>query len=95
MKNEIKVPKGAKYMLSIDDKVVYLKGLSRVVLEKALGLMVPLNGEPKLVTAGEVILNACWIEGDEEIRKDEELLVEACLQCCELIERKNASIKKL
>ena len=92
---EEKHPAEAKYLLSVDGKKCYLKAITRVVTEKALGLMMPIGGEPRLITAGEVILNSCWLEGDEEIRKNEELLVEACLQCVELIERKKGTIKKL
>ena len=89
------IPAGAKYCLEIEDKKCYLKGMSRPILETALGLIMPTNGTPKLITAGEMILNACWLGGDEEIRKDDELLSEASLKCVELIERKNAVLKKL
>ena len=81
------IPAGAKYCLEIEDKKCYLKGMSRPILETALGLIMPTNGTPKLITAGEMILNR--VEGgDEEIRKDDELLSEASLKCVELIERK-------
>lgn len=88
-------PKGAKYVLEIGEFKCYLKGLNRAVLETALGLIMPVSGSPKLITAGEMILNSCWIDGDDEIKNDDELLVEACLQCVGLIERKSAIIKKL
>ncbi len=88
-------PKGAKYVLEIEGFKAYLKGINRAVLETALGLIMPVHGQPKLITAGEMILNACWIDGDDEIKKDDELMVEACLQCVSLIERKSAIIKKL
>lgn len=88
-------PKGAKFELEIEGYKAYLKPINRVVMETALGLIMPISGTPKLITAGELILNACWIEGDEEIKKDEDLFCEACLQAVSLIERKNATLKKL
>jgi hypothetical protein len=94
-KSENVVPVGAKFELNIEGKKAYLKAVPRHVLETAMGLIMPTHGAPKLITAGEVILNACWISGDEEIRTDNDLLVEACLQSVSLIERKEASLKKL
>ena len=94
------IPAGAKYKIEVEDengeiKVGYLKKLSRTALETALGYMMPIGGTPKIITAGEIILNACWVGGDEEIRKNEDLLVEACMQAVQLVERKEASLKKL
>lgn len=88
-------PRGAKYVLEIDEYKAYLKPINRAVLETALGMIMPVHGSPKLITAGEMILNSCWIDGDEIIKTDDELLIEACLQCVGLIERKSAQIKKL
>lgn len=95
MEKENNVPVGAKFKLEIEEKVCYLKGITRPVMEQALGLIMPTSGAPRLVTAGEMILNACWVGGDEEIRKDEDLFIEACLKAVELIERKESSLKKL
>lgn len=89
------VPKNAKFVLEVEGKKAYLKAISRATLETAMGLIMPTHGNPRLITAGEIILNSCWISGDEDIKKDEELLVEACLQAVSLIERKEASLKKL
>lgn len=94
-KKENVVPVGAKFELEIEGRKAYLKSVPRAVLETAMGLIMPTHGAPKLITAGEVILNACWISGDEEIRKDNDLLVEACLQSVAIIERKESSLKKL
>ena len=95
MEKENNVPAGAKFELEIEEKKCYLKGITRPVMEQALGLIMPTSGAPRLVTAGEMILNACWVGGDEEIKKDEDLFIEACLKAVELIERKESSLKKL
>ena len=72
-----------------------MKPISRVVMEQALGLIMPITGSPRLITAGEMILNSCWIDGDAEIRENEDLYCEACLNAVSLIERKTSSLKKL
>jgi hypothetical protein len=102
MKNQAKkevaknmIPKGAKFEWDIEGKICYLSSISRQVVETALGMIMPTSGAPRLITAGEIILNSCWLGGDEEIRKDDDLLIEACLQCVSLIERKSATLKKL
>lgn len=100
MENTTQAPKGAKFELTIEglegqEFKAYLKPINRVIMETALGLIMPISGTPKLITAGELILNACWLEGDDEIKKDEDLFCEACLQAVSLIERKNATLKKL
>ncbi|QHB38496.1 hypothetical protein lotta81_gp038 [Flavobacterium phage vB_FspM_lotta8-1] len=71
------------------------KDVSRDVLEDALGLIRPNSGNPLPLTAGRMILNDCWLEGDEEIKNDHELLICASLAAYYSIEEKEASIKKI
>ena len=78
MENITQAPKGAKFELTIEgpegqEYKAYLKPINRVIMETALGLIMPISGTPKLITAGELILNACWIEGAVEIKNDEDL----------------------
>jgi len=94
-KKEMPIPTGAKYVLEIEGYKCYLKSITRPVMEQALGFVMPLTGSPKLITAGEMILNACWLDGDPEIRSNEDLYCEACLNAVQLIERKNSTLKKL
>lgn len=64
-------------------------------LEDALGLVSPNYGQPRPLTAGKKILDACWIDGDEEVRTNDELLIIACLVGYRMIESANASLTKL
>lgn len=73
-----------------DIKVAYLKRPSR----KALGAAAVL-GKNDPMKYNEVLLNNCWIEGDEEIKTDDALFLGASAQLAELIEIKEASLKKL
>lgn len=94
------------YEISEDDKIIVeLKGkkyscqlskeIARDTLEDALGLIRPNAGNPMPLTAGKMILTSCWIEGDEEIKTNDELLVPVCLAAYYRIEQKEASLKKL
>lgn len=89
------IPAGAKYLIEVEDKKAYLKAINRATLEVVLGLIMPSNGDPQYIKAGEIILNTCWVGGDEEIRTDEEYLNAAAMQAYQLVEIKTASLKKL
>jgi len=90
---EKKIKKGA-YTIVVCDKSCELKKIDRYTLEMALGFIMQQNQAPQYIKAGEVILQNCWLSGDEEIRTDDEYLVPAAMQCFQLIEFKDASLKK-
>jgi hypothetical protein len=92
-KNDI--PAGAQFELVVDGKKFYLKPIPRHLLEQALGLIANPHAAPKYITAGELIFNVCCIQGKELLKGDEDLGTEVYLRCCELVERKTATIKKL
>jgi hypothetical protein len=93
--------KTPKFEISVfdDENVEYkcqLSPIDRVVLEIVIGLIMPTGGEkPKYLQAGELILNSCWVSGDEQIRKDEQLLISACMSAYKLFELKKTILKKL
>ncbi len=43
----------------------------------------------------EVLLENCWLDGDEEIKKDDSLFLGVSSHLAEIIEIKTAEIKKL
>ena len=43
----------------------------------------------------EIVLNQCWIAGDEEIREDDDYFLAACPVLEGLMESKQAELKKL
>lgn len=93
--------KTPKFEISVEDDngkefKCQLTELNRQVLEIVIGLIMPTAGEkPQYLKAGELILNSCWCSGDEEIRKDEQLLISACMQAYKLFELKKTTLKKL
>lgn len=92
--------KTAKHELSVfdDDGKEYkcqLSDVDRNTLEIVIGLIMPTTGSPKLITAGEMILNTCWVSGDDEIKNNEQLKIAACLSAIKIYEVKKTNLRKL
>jgi hypothetical protein len=83
------------FVIEVDDKYCLLKKPDRNTFELALGLIANvMGGEPKYITAGLRIMQACWIDGHKEIMSNDDYLVPAAMQAVNLIEIKSASLKK-
>lgn len=78
-----------------DYKCTIAEKVKRETLEACLGLIMPNVGNPKPLTAGRALLSENWIEGDEEIKTNDELLIVACLACFFILKHKQGSIKKV
>lgn len=87
---EWKAKYGNVYKVEVDERVAYLKKPSR----KALGAAAVI-GKTDPMKYNETLLANCWIEGDEEIKTDDALFLGVSGQLAELIEIKEASLKKL
>lgn len=59
---------------------------------KILPIMMAENAD--LLKAGKIIIDECWIAGDDEIRKDEDLNAEVSLAALQVVQLKVAEIKK-
>lgn len=97
--NEISIPHRVK-----DDKGNYIpktfkckirEKVERETLEECLSLIMPTIGNPRPLTAGMAILLKNWESGDEEIKKDDELLIVACLACYYILKFKTSKLKKV
>jgi len=53
-----------------------------------------MGGEPDFVKAAKMLVNECWIAGDAEIRKSEDLSVEVGMQALHTVQIKVAKSKK-
>lgn len=81
--------------LEVEGFTCVLNKPNRGVYSRVIGLITPMAGkEPDLLYAGNVILNSCWVSGDDELKDDETLNIAVCLKAIELIEIKEASLKK-
>lgn len=87
---EWKAQYGDVFQVSVEGRVAYLKKPTR----KALGAAAVV-GKADPMKYNEVLLNNCWIEGDEEIKRDDALFLGVSAQLAEIIEIKEAEIKKL
>lgn len=87
--------KKAKYEIEVDGKKCQLCPLDRATLEIALGMVMATSGNPQYIRAGEIILRKCWVSGDKEILENDDLLVAAAMKAYELIEIKEATLKKI
>lgn len=87
--------KKAAYEIEVDGKKFRLSAPSRHVLKIVYAKLMRVSGELNLIEAGEIILNSCWVDGDPEIKTDDTLFIPACLKAAELIEQKEATLKKL
>lgn len=87
---EWKAKHGDVYRVEVDGHIAYLKKPSR----KALGAAAVI-GKQDPMKYNEVLLNNCWIEGDEVIKTDDALFLGVSAQLAEIIEIKEATLKKL
>jgi hypothetical protein len=72
-----------------------LRKPDRGIYTRVIGLITPLAGkDPEIVRAGSLILESCWLSGDEELKTEDDLNISACLKAVELIEIKEANLKK-
>lgn len=81
---------GEVFKLEVEGHVAYLKKPTRKALSAAAVI-----GKTDPMKYNEVLLNNCWIEGDEAIKTDDALFLGASAQLAELIEIKEATLKKL
>lgn len=96
---------GEVNQISIDHHVCYLKRPDRATLSYALSQMkFGMGGDDgtsvemdmgRMYKTGEAVMTNCWIGGSEEIKSDDSLWMNACTKASELIEFKEASLKKL
>lgn len=81
---------GDVFCVTVGDKVAYLKRPSRQALGAAA---VVGNKDP--MKYNEILLNNCWLDGDEEIKTDDALFLGVSAKLGELVEVKEAELKKL
>jgi len=87
---EWKAKYGEIFKLEIEDKSCYLRKPDRKVLSAAMSLS---KSDP--IKFNEVLLNNCWLAGDEEIKYSDEYFMGASAQLDKLMEYKVAELKKI
>ena len=81
---------GDIYVLNIEGKEAYLRTPDRQTLSYASTLA---TKDP--LKFNEVVLNNCWLGGDEEIKTDDALFLAVSSKLPDLIQIKEATLEKL
>ena len=87
--------KNAFYEIEVDGFKCKLSKPTRQTLKIVYAKMLKADGSLNLLEGGEIMLNSCWVEGDKEIKEKDDLFLSACMAAVQLIEIKEASLKKL
>jgi hypothetical protein len=85
-----KAKHGDVFCIKVEEKACYLKKPSR----KTLGYA-SMAAKTNPLKFNEVLLNDCWLAGDEDIKTDDDLFLSVTGKMVELIEVKEADLEKL
>ena len=85
---ECKAKHGELFEITVEDKSCILHRPTRKDLSYA-------SAEKDPIKMSEVMLNALWVAGDEEIKEDDSLFLAAIQKMQDILEVKEAEIKKL
>lgn len=80
---------GKVWEVVVEDKVAYFKKASRATMRAALSFL-----EKDRIKYMEIIIENCWIGGDEAMKSEDEYFYGLMGVVPELAEAKNAEIKK-
>lgn len=81
---------GQVFRIVVEDKECYLKAPDRKVMSFATSM-----GANEPIKFNEMILNQCWLGGDEEIKTNDSYFFGASAQLAGIIEVKTATLEKL
>lgn len=85
---ELKAKYGTIYEITVEGRSCIIRKPNRKDLSYIAAVANP-------VQMTETLLNQLWVEGDEEIRQDDDLFLAAASKLGELVQVKEAEIKKL
>ncbi len=87
---EWKEKHGEVYGYTAGEKECFLKKPNRKVLAAAATV-----GKNDPIRYNEILLNGCWLGGDEEIKTDDAYFLGVSAKLAELVEVKEGELKKL
>jgi hypothetical protein len=88
--NEWKKKHGDVFLVRVDGREAYLKKPDRKTLGAAAVV-----GKNDPMKYNEILLGNCWLGGDEVIKTDDSLFLGVSAKLADLIEIKEAELKKL
>lgn len=86
----LKAKHGEVYEINVDGHTAYLKKPDRKTLSYASSV-----GAKDPIKFNEILLNGCWVAGDERIKTDDSLFLSASQVLGTLVEVKEATLVKL
>lgn len=78
------------FQIKVGDSICYLKKPDRATMKAVASV-----GTTDPIRANEILLENCWLGGDETIKTDDEKFFGVSSQLVKLIEIKEAELKKL
>ncbi len=81
---------GSVYKIEVDGRIAYLRSPSRKVIGYASSV-----GQKDPMKFNEMLLNNCWLAGDEKIKTDDSLFMGVAAKLADIIEVKEATLEKL
>ena len=78
------------YQINVGDSTCYLKKPDRTTMKAVASV-----GTADPIRANEILLENCWLGGDETIKTEDEKFFGVSSQLAQLIEIKEAELKKL
>lgn len=82
---------GSVFLIEVEDKAAYIKVPGRKELSAATQMSN--GGDP--FEFNKVILDTCWLDGDEAIKTEDRLFLGVCAELDQIIEKAEARVKKL
>ncbi|MEM6734480.1 MAG: hypothetical protein AAF620_00280 [Bacteroidota bacterium] len=76
-----------------DEKEVYRAWIRKPNLQE-FSAFTSMAAKSEVIPGGKVIINSCFLEGDEEIKNDDDIFLGAVNQLEELLKVRSATIKK-
>jgi hypothetical protein len=71
------------------------KGIFKNPNRQVMGMAIKeMSGPLQAVGAGDVIIDNCWLGGDERIQTNEKIRTAACVHICQIVELYDGSVKK-
>ena len=78
------------YQIEVDCSVCYLKKPDRATMKAITSI-----GMTDPIRSNEVLLENCWLGGDENIKTDDEKFFGVSAKLADILEMKQAELKKL
>lgn len=82
---------GEIFQVVVEDKVCYLRKPTRAIISATTAVASQSGG----IKSNEVLLNSCWLGGDEAIKTDDAYFFGASQQLAGIMEIKSSELKKL